>query len=31
VTLAGAHLRDGGKLGDLAPTVLGLLSIAPPS
>ena len=30
VTLAGAHLRDGGKLGDLAPTVLGLLGIAPP-
>ena len=31
VTLAGAHLRDGGKLGDLAPTVLALLGIpAPP-
>ena len=31
VTLAGAHLREGGKLGDLAPTVLGLLSVpAPP-
>ncbi len=30
VTLAGAQLRDGGKLGDLAPTVLGLLGIAPP-
>jgi hypothetical protein len=29
LTLAGAHLRDGGKLGDLAPTVLGLLGIAP--
>jgi 2,3-bisphosphoglycerate-independent phosphoglycerate mutase len=27
VTLAGAHLRDGGKLGDLAPTVLGLLGV----
>jgi 2,3-bisphosphoglycerate-independent phosphoglycerate mutase len=32
VTLAGAHLRDGGKLGDLAPTVLALLGIpAPPA
>ena len=30
VTLAGAQLRDGGKLGDLAPTVLGLLGIAMP-
>ena len=31
VTLAGAHLREGGKLGDLAPTVLGLLGVpAPP-
>ena len=30
VTLAGAHLRDGGKLGDLAPTVLGLLGLAAP-
>jgi 2,3-bisphosphoglycerate-independent phosphoglycerate mutase len=31
VTLAGAHLLDGGKLGDLAPTVLALLGIpAPP-
>jgi 2,3-bisphosphoglycerate-independent phosphoglycerate mutase len=31
VTLAGAQLRDGGKLGDLAPTVLALLGIpAPP-
>ena len=30
VTLPGAHLRDGGKLGDLAPTVLALLGIAPP-
>jgi 2,3-bisphosphoglycerate-independent phosphoglycerate mutase len=30
VTLAGARLRDGGKLGDLAPTVLGLLGIAAP-
>jgi 2,3-bisphosphoglycerate-independent phosphoglycerate mutase len=31
LTLAGAHLRDGGKLGDLAPTVLGLLGVpAPP-
>ena len=30
VTLAGAHLREGGKLGDLAPTVLGLLGLAPP-
>jgi len=30
VTLAGARLRDGGKLGDIAPTVLGLLGIAPP-
>ena len=29
VTLAGAHLRDGGKLGDIAPTVLALLGIAP--
>jgi 2,3-bisphosphoglycerate-independent phosphoglycerate mutase len=30
-TLAGAHLQDGGKLGDLAPTVLALLGIpAPP-
>jgi 2,3-bisphosphoglycerate-independent phosphoglycerate mutase len=31
VTLEGAHLRDGGKLGDLAPTVLGLLGLAPPA
>jgi len=31
VTLAGAQLREGGKLGDLAPTVLGLLGVpAPP-
>jgi 2,3-bisphosphoglycerate-independent phosphoglycerate mutase len=31
VTLTGARLRDGGKLGDLAPTVLGLLGVpAPP-
>jgi 2,3-bisphosphoglycerate-independent phosphoglycerate mutase len=30
VTLAGAHLREGGKLGDLAPTALGLLGLAPP-
>jgi 2,3-bisphosphoglycerate-independent phosphoglycerate mutase len=30
ITVAGAHLRDGGKLGDIAPTVLGLLGIAPP-
>ena len=30
VTLAGAQLRDGGKLGDLAPTVLALLGLAPP-
>ncbi len=31
VTLEGAHLRDGGKLGDLAPTVLELLGVpAPP-
>ena len=31
LTLAGAHLREGGKLGDLAPTVLGLLGVpAPP-
>jgi 2,3-bisphosphoglycerate-independent phosphoglycerate mutase len=30
VTLEGARLRDGGKLGDLAPTVLGLLGLAPP-
>jgi 2,3-bisphosphoglycerate-independent phosphoglycerate mutase len=30
-TLAGARLQDGGKLGDLAPTVLALLGIpAPP-
>jgi 2,3-bisphosphoglycerate-independent phosphoglycerate mutase len=29
VTREGAHLRDGGKLGDLAPTVLGLLGVAP--
>ena len=28
VTLTGAHLRDGGKLGDIAPTVLGLLGLA---
>jgi 2,3-bisphosphoglycerate-independent phosphoglycerate mutase len=28
-TLAAARLRDGGKLGDLAPTVLALLGIAP--
>ena len=27
VTLTGAHLRDGGKLGDVAPTVLGLLGL----
>ena len=27
VTLPGAQLREGGKLGDLAPTVLGLLGI----
>jgi 2,3-bisphosphoglycerate-independent phosphoglycerate mutase len=30
LTLPGAHLRDGGKLGDLAPTVLGLLGLSPP-
>jgi 2,3-bisphosphoglycerate-independent phosphoglycerate mutase len=31
LTLSGAHLRDGGKLGDLAPTVLALLGLpAPP-
>jgi 2,3-bisphosphoglycerate-independent phosphoglycerate mutase len=30
VTLAGARLRAGGKLGDLAPTVLALLGIAAP-
>ena len=30
ITLAGAHVRDGGKLGDLAPTVLGLLGVAVP-
>jgi 2,3-bisphosphoglycerate-independent phosphoglycerate mutase len=30
VTLEGAHLRDGGKLGDLAPTILGLLGVAIP-
>ncbi len=30
VTLPGAQLRDGGKLGDIAPTVLGLLGLAPP-
>jgi 2,3-bisphosphoglycerate-independent phosphoglycerate mutase len=29
VTLPRARLRDGGKLGDLAPTVLGLLGLAP--
>jgi 2,3-bisphosphoglycerate-independent phosphoglycerate mutase len=29
-TLPGAHLRDGGKLGDLAPTVLALLGVAAP-
>lgn len=28
--LAGAHLRSGGKLADVAPTVLQLLGIAPP-
>jgi 2,3-bisphosphoglycerate-independent phosphoglycerate mutase len=31
LTLDGARLRDGGKLGDLAPTALGLLGVpAPP-
>jgi 2,3-bisphosphoglycerate-independent phosphoglycerate mutase len=30
VTLEGARLRDGGKLGDLAPTILGLLDLAAP-
>jgi 2,3-bisphosphoglycerate-independent phosphoglycerate mutase len=30
VTLGGARLRDGGKLGDLAPTILGLLGVAVP-
>jgi 2,3-bisphosphoglycerate-independent phosphoglycerate mutase len=30
VTRAGAHLRAGGKLGDLAPTVLGLLGVPAP-
>jgi 2,3-bisphosphoglycerate-independent phosphoglycerate mutase len=30
VSLAGAHLRDGGKLGDLAPTILCLLDVAAP-
>ena len=31
VTLEGARLREGGKLGDLAPTVLGLLGLAAPA
>ena len=31
VTLPGAHLRDGGKLGDLAPTVLALLGVPAPA
>jgi 2,3-bisphosphoglycerate-independent phosphoglycerate mutase len=30
LTKPGARLRDGGELGDLAPTVLALLGIAPP-
>jgi 2,3-bisphosphoglycerate-independent phosphoglycerate mutase len=30
ITLAGARLREDGKLGDIAPTVLALLGIAPP-
>ena len=30
VTLAGAHLGAGGRLGDLAPTVLGLLGVPAP-
>jgi 2,3-bisphosphoglycerate-independent phosphoglycerate mutase len=29
-TLAGARLADGGRLGDLAPTVLALLGIPQP-
>jgi 2,3-bisphosphoglycerate-independent phosphoglycerate mutase len=29
-TLPGARLRDGGRLCDLAPTILGLLGLAPP-
>ena len=31
VTAAGSTLRDGGELADLAPTVLGLLGIEPPT
>jgi 2,3-bisphosphoglycerate-independent phosphoglycerate mutase len=31
VTLAGAELRDGGELADLAPTALQLLGFDPPS
>ena len=30
VTVAGAQLRAGGKLGDLAPTVLALLGVSAP-
>jgi 2,3-bisphosphoglycerate-independent phosphoglycerate mutase len=30
VTLAGVHLGAGGTLGDLAPTVLGLLGVPAP-